>query len=447
MIEFVSLLLGLLGGSVPVQLNVVGAVAEVEVRLDGRPIETLSGPPWVFTCDLGEALEPHELVAIARDSAGLELDRARQWVNLTPSLGGGASLAFDTDDQGDPRSMRVVWESIGYNRPRLIEVFFDGEPLTVTNPDHIPLPAYDPAEMHFVRTMVHFHNNLVTQLEAGFGGLRSEEVSVDLTAVAIHLEKKTKLPKPRDMQSWFEKAGETIPVHGVDEGPAEVVVVRDPAIQPVWDEMVARVIGNPAKRRERDQRLNQFGWLGSKVVLRVLSPVAARLSPGQLTSEMFPHSDPLDASSRGLLWHALTVPEQRLATRITNTVALAGMTAQASQRRRAVVLLLGEGSHPWDRYSPAMVREFLRLLQVPLFVWSFGGEADTGSEWGEVRQVGFEPGRKKTTKRLAQAIDELVETLEAQRIVWLSGQHLPQDVELATGVAGLGIAGVRAVSE
>jgi hypothetical protein len=95
MIEFVTLLMGLVTGPQTVVLAVHAPAAVVELRLDGRLAGRRTLAPWRFAVDLGEALAPHELVAIARDARGGELARARHWVNLDlpPAAAEGESPA------------------------------------------------------------------------------------------------------------------------------------------------------------------------------------------------------------------------------------------------------------------------------------------------------------------------------------------------------------------
>ena len=71
MIEFVTLLLGLVAGVQTVEVTVDDRVARVEMLLDGATIATIEGSPWLVQCDFGP-LAPHELVAVAWDSSGRE---------------------------------------------------------------------------------------------------------------------------------------------------------------------------------------------------------------------------------------------------------------------------------------------------------------------------------------------------------------------------------------
>ena len=46
MIVFVTLLLGLISGSYPIEVKVSGPVVAVEFTLDGSPAGRITGPPW-----------------------------------------------------------------------------------------------------------------------------------------------------------------------------------------------------------------------------------------------------------------------------------------------------------------------------------------------------------------------------------------------------------------
>ncbi len=423
MIEFVSLLFGLISGPLPVELSVTGPVAEVEVQLDGRTLEVLDGPPWHFHCDFGMELEPHELVAIARDARGGEIDRARQWVNLRQQSGAKAAMVFSGDERGRPRTVGLVWESIGQRRPRSIELELDGQPLAVRDPSRIPLPAYDPEALHFLSATLHFRDDTVTRLEASFGGGRGSEIRTELTAVAVILDKGLKMPRVEQLQGWFLAAGEPVRVHGVEKGEAEVTVVRDPAAQPLLRELVAST------------RFLDFASLGPDSFLRVMSPAGAPLLPDEVTPEMFIWSEPRDAAEEGLLWLSQQQRPRGFAMLFPNAVALAGMQAHASTLRRAVVLLLAGSPTGQRAFSPAAASHYLRLLQVPFFVWSL--TSDPHPEWPEAERLELTPNQKD----LRRVIRDLREALVTQRIVWLEGHFLPQAIELSPLAQGLRLAG------
>ncbi len=435
MIEFISLFFGLASGMVPIELNTVGAVTTVELRLDGETIATLEEEPWRTAHDLGSALAPHELVAIARDNHGREIDRATQWINVEARTA-EATMVFSGGERGMPRSVSLVWESIGQRRPQAVDLQFDGQSLTFDDPEHVPLPAYDPQEMHFVSATLHFRDETVTRLDAGFGGGRGSEITAELTAVAITLDKGLKLPKPRDLDGWFLKSGEPLQVHGVEKGSAEIIVVRDPTVQPDLEELFNYITGLPLGRAGMHRA---FGLVGDTTFLRVLSPASAPLSPTEVTPQMFVHSASHDAEEQGVLWLTQQTRPQTFPMMFSNAVAVAGMQAHAGTARRAVVLLLGDSPTETMAYPPEVARDYLRLLNVPLFIWRLTEHPHP--EWTGAHAVSLRDEEKLTYKMLRDAVTELRANLDAQRIVWLEGSHLPQQIELSPKATGIRLAG------
>ncbi len=475
MVEFLSLLLGLVTGVRHVELNVVGSVAQVEIRIDGEAVEVLDGPPWRLSHDFGHQLLPHELVAVARDARGGELDRAVQWINIDQGSA-EAGMAMLADSSGKPEAVRLDWESVGQRQPRRIEVLFDGEPLTFEDPRRIPLPSYELEDFHFVEATVEFSDESVSHLEAGFGGALGAELSTELTAVVVALGKRQRMPPAKKLAGWLEKGGEALAVHGVEKSVPEVVIVRHPDAQPMLDRLAQaayrnRHDPNPGPRgmrpawdpafyfadnyesllaagvRQRPNRgqleaVRAFARLGKKTDLRFLSPVVAPVLPSGVSPEIFLHSDSFTAAQGGFGWLTHQVPPMRFEVASADAVAVAGMVAHAGNRRRAVVLLQGPGED-LSRHAVVTAREYLRVLQVPLFVWRFGTE-DEVSAWGEVTYLGDFEDWRRTAGRLEEAVEQLVRELRRQRVVWLEGRHLPQSVELSPAAGKVRWAGRRA---
>ncbi|MGD2116661.1 MAG: hypothetical protein PVG07_16530 [Acidobacteriota bacterium] len=393
-VAFATVLLGLLVGVQPVELEVGADVARVELRLDGELVGQRTGPPWVIPCDFGEDLAPHELVAIARDSLGNEMRRARQWVNLPP-------------------------EPAGTGRP---------------------------------------------------GGLRAR------TAVAVEVGKRGRDLDVQALADHLTVEGRPVEPAAVEKGPAEVVVVVDRGawsglrrmadLNPEALKPGRPITAVPIEPRTNPVYLQPGRWPGRRVLEGDESAAEAnarrmaflratmRLEEGQLVRFLWPHSeeDGEDGEDReaeegddrivhpasfrrssayppsfgGMLWllavaHLpdLVAQEQRLA----DAVAAAGSVA-AGSGRRAVVLVLGEQPSDASRLAPRTVRRYLEHLGVPLQVWAVGTVPDAVREaWGGVRPV----PKKRALKR---AVQQLSESLERQRIVWLEGGHLPQDVAL-----------------
>ncbi len=439
MIEFVSLLLGLVAGPQSVELSLVGAVAEVEMQLNGqtalrRPVS--GGSPVRIEIDFGRELRPQELVAIARDAGGRELDRARRWVNLEVSEGAAALLTFAGGAHGLPREVGVAWESFG-RRLEAAEMTFDGQPLPVGDPARVPLPAYDPETMHFLSATVRFQGGEVFRLEAAFGGGPGAEIETELTAVAVTLDKGVKLPAPGAMGSWFQKQGQSLAVHGVENGEPEVVVVRDPSARDVLSELTALVSSRSAARLPHSVNILGPDRVAAQARIRLVSPVGVPVPGERVAAGMFARSPSFDAGENGFLWLAGEHPPETFPPALASAVALAGLHAHASQRPRAVLLLLGAGAASDGRFSAAQARRFLGYLQVPLFVLSCGeGEPDP---WGRVAEIALDAGN--VFAQVGRAFQPVRDALKSQRIIWLEGHHLPHSIELAPEVEGVRLVG------
>ena len=63
---------------------------------------------------------------------------------------------------------------------------------------------------------------------------------------------------------------------------------------------------------------------------------------------------------------------------------------------------------------------------MPLYVWAVGPRKKTAafSEWGEVETV-------TSLRDLQRAVRRVEKDLDRQRILWVDGRHLPQELELA----------------
>ena len=468
MVEFLTLFLGLTTGLHAVELNVAGPVAAVEIQLDGKTLTTLTAAPWVVDCDLGATPLPHDLVAIARDAEGDELDRAEQWINMA-SRQAAATVAVRGGTQGQGRALHVDWQSIGESEPVQIEATFDGQPLDVTDPDHIPLPVHDDRAFHYLSTKVEFSEKQASQLETEFGGVRTDKVSTQLTAVAVSLVGRSSLPPLDKMRSWFLKAGEPLEIHGVEKGAMDLFVVRGPGSQAMLDEL-ARVVlessfrphqGPAGMWRDWDPHrlfagelemvekrlkaypyslapLQEFGALDHKLRLRFVSPRPGRLTPRGIQPEMFARSRIYAGSEGGLSWLARQQPPMSFAPQVAEAVAIAGLLARAGNGRRAVLLISDPSAADVSETSPRDTRELLRALQVPLYVWSF---AASDSGWGEATDLGDLDRPRETVSRLERATRTLQRSLKTQRVVWLEGRHLPQQVELGAEAMGVRLAG------
>jgi hypothetical protein len=119
---------------------------------------------------------------------------------------------------------------------------------------------------------------------------------------------------------------------------------------------------------------------------------------------------------------------------LSDGVAVAALRAAEGNVRRAVVLLLGPRREDGSRFSPEVARSYLRDLRVPLHVWDLSGSAHEASPgWGEAQPVDTVDDLVRRVRRLRTQLDE-------QRIVWVRGRHLPQDIRLSDRARGIRLA-------
>ena len=102
------------------------------------------------------------------------------------------------------------------------------------------------------------------------------------------------------------------------------------------------------------------------------------------------------------------------------------------------VLRLWLGGAPKKRISAQLglnvktVRRYLEKVRVPLFVWALVDPPSRPdlTRWGAVEDI-------RTVARLRKAFRALEENLESQRIVWIDGKHLPQEIVLSEKAVGI----------
>ncbi len=212
MIAFASLFLGLFLGVKPVEVVVGRGVAAVELRLDGRSLGTMDGSPWIRHCDFGSELAPRHLEAVAFGTAGEELGRVSQWLNL-PHEPAVMSVVLEPDEPGRPRGARVSWESSAGAEPKSVTASLDGAPLAVSDPRRIALPAVDDAQLHLLHVELEFEDHVTSRVDLTFGGAYADEVSTEITALAIRaIGKPRRPPSTAGAQAWFVKDGLRVPL-------------------------------------------------------------------------------------------------------------------------------------------------------------------------------------------------------------------------------------------
>jgi len=428
MIEFVTLFLGLFHGPQRVEVSVGSAVASVEIRLDGETLGTLRGEPWILNCDFGEELAPHELVAIARDEADQELERARQLINL-PRERAEARFALEGRKDRGPPTARLIWQALDYDRPREVNISFDGRPLAWSELERIELPRHDPDSIHFLYADVVFSDTVETHAELAFGGFFGEEVTSELTAV-MAVPERGRVPGPEKTEGWFLKRGRPLRVVAVErEPPIDLLIVREQS-EAIF-EGLRNLIRTRTHLRGYQRREEEYVRFSRRDRARFVFPAAERRDTPGLDLDLLPVS--LDASgySDGTLFYLLTqvlFPEEEEPAsqqRLADAVAVAGLVAAAGNHRRAVLLVYSGQAADASRLKPELVRGYLRRLRVPFFVWTITAKgADPPSAWGQEQDVSDLGGLRLATQRLRKVLD-------SQVAIWLEGGHLSGAIELS----------------
>lgn len=419
MITFASLFLGLVLGPKPVEVVVGQGVAVVELRLDGQQVAMLEGPPWATVVDFGDELKPRLFEAVALDAGQGEVGRARQWLNL-PTEAAVLGAVLEPRQEGQPRVVRLRWESAAGAEPTAVRATLDDRPLEVDDPRRLVLPQVDESTLHLLQVEMDFGRRTTSRVDVTFGGSYIDEVSTEITAIPLWATgKKAKAPTVGQTQGWFVKDGEPLPVIAIERGKAELMMVMARPFP---------YFGMPGEKIKIPKTLK----LPAELQLRFLSTTPEESQGVSTTFDLFPISPAYDREVVDDLYKMLTGivrPATEGEARPTGAVAVAGLAAYRGRQRRAVVLV-PPTSWADDKMTPAQVRSYLDALRVPLEVWNIeSGSTRQLAPWGEVRSTG-------NLADLAKAYQDLMADLDRQWVVWIDGRHLPQDIELAPGVKG-----------
>src|SRR5258706_1436457 len=425
-ISFLTLFFGLITGSYSVELAVNGPAAAVELTVDDRASARLPGPPWKAKIDFGRELAPHRIVARALDAEGKELARNEEWANLPHPLT-KVEILLESVKGSVPRAATIVWTNLHGEKPESMAMTFDGVPLKLDKSGRAELPVHDLKTIHVVAAEVRFSALRTVHRDLAYGGEYGSEVSTELTGVPLRV-RSGRLPPPDKLAGWLTQGGRPLAVAAVEEGPAQLFVVRVPS----GDE-VAHKMGSRGLKVKNDRYNLQ---LGRDDQTRFVQPVPQRVEGSGTHTDLFDVSPVYTAGDGGLpyalrslgrlrvLWSPLTdVPRE---PRIADAVALAGLSAMTENRRRAVLLLLaGDETQDASQYGAETVRALPASIRVPLYVWTLSPPAagSLASAWGPAQDV-------QTTSGLAAAVAALRRDLDSQRIVMVDGRHLPQSIKL-----------------
>ena len=441
MVSFVSLFVGFVVGIVHVQLMATAEVDRVELFLDGQVVAELR-EPYSRPVDLGCEPAPHELVAVAYDARGRVLSSARQWVNR-PRATADLSLLVDGGGDSSPRTARLVWRALAGEVPRSVTVSFDGVVLPVTDPLRIELPEHDPAHVHLLRADIDFGRGVVASAEMIVGGPSRVEARSELSAIPLSLDEGAVLPETEDLAGWVEAGGLPLEIAAVEAGPVDVVVVGERSVPEALKQL-----GRRGRRSRRSRSTPPPAALATAseapttsdadVRLRFLWPVATIWTQSAMVANNFLASSSSDEARLDLAWlkarHGDWPDWSGTSERLADAVAVAALTAAEGNRRRAVVLVLGPSAKDDSLVTAEETARFLERIGVPLHVWSLGETpSPEASRWPAPRTIA-------SAADLDAAVRDLTTAAARQRIVWVEGSHLPQDVELGPLAKGIRLA-------
>lgn len=418
MVTFISLFLGLILGEHPIELAAGETVATIELRLDDEKIATLRGAPWQLDYDFGNRLQPHELVAIARDHQGEEVARTQQWINM-PRPPAEAGVVLEFDPATGRRRARLSWESLIGEEPIRFTASLDGRPLVATDPRAIPLPSFDAKQFHFFRAELHFSEQVSSTVEATFGDVLSDTIQARLTAVPIRY-RGHKPPTLKELAGKLQVRGEAVEVVAIEEGIGEAIFLVDFT---AYSDLALLTF-------QKSSRLNQrwMAPLKKNQQMRTVRTFLPLDSKATSSFELFPASAAVTTKKAGVLHQLVQLQfrkEGEVTQRLADVVAAAGTMAAATQSRRHVILILGEGVEDHSVIDPEVAAQYLQALQVPLSVWSLTlAKPGPHMGWSDVARI-------STTAQFERAIRDLVRDLNHQAIVWVKGKHLPQHFQLA----------------
>ncbi len=220
-IAFLTLYLGLVSGRQPVELRADPMVVALRMELDGKPVATLTAPPWRVTIDFGPGIEPQVLVAIGLDANGQEVGRTSQVINLPRPIA-EAEIVLEHSAAGVPVGAEVRWRHLLGERPRRMTLTLDDKPLNL-NQTRAALPRLDMATPHVLSTDLRFANGGARK-EIVFGGTLPQSTASELTATAV-METGT---VPASLDGCFASHGQPIRVQAIEKSEALVIMVRDP---------------------------------------------------------------------------------------------------------------------------------------------------------------------------------------------------------------------------
>lgn len=412
-VVFLSLFLGLMAGPHMVNLQVGPGVDTVRLLLDGRPVAVLRQPPWRATIDFGTAIVPGELDAVGYDDHGNEVARATQLVNVPRPIA-EFNITLQNDAAGAPSTAQFKWEHLVGAKAVSASLTVDGKSVPMDKSGSTArLPRLDMKHPHLIAGEMKFEDGFVTRREMVVGGELTDTAGAEMTPVGM---RQSAAIRGVNLADCFTSGGAAVRVGAVENAPALVIFVVDPSPKESLRALNPQL--TPGLMWAERIEARHLVMLDSGTWMRILFPVAERhQSTSNETATLFPPSNDLDASSAGLLWFLTRAYDEyvsdALPRQFADAVGVAGLNAITGAHRRAVVLVLSRHDDT-SSHAPDAVRNYLRSIGVPLFVWSpTGTHPELRNTWGEIDDI-------STMPKLKAAADRLRAELASQRVAWVA---------------------------
>lgn len=413
-IAFLTLFIGLVTGQHTIQLDVPPGISSAVLELDGQSLARLGPPRWEASVDLGDEPRPRELVAIGYDAKGGEISRTSTTLNV-PAAVAYVEIAL-TFDHSRAVVAALRWHHIHQVDPESATIRFDGRRLKTDRERRANLPSFDASVPHVISAEVRFPDGVTARRERVLTGTAGHSESTDTQLTAVVVAQLTPDERPLT-EGCFSSDGRPLRATATEKGEALALFVRDydsgrlrsafAAENASWGDWTSR------------HAARQVAPLDADTVQRLMftAPntyfLAGREAEATTIFAQSADSRPVDG---GVLW-LLTRPGSPKAAkgpgRVADAVATAGVAAMSQQRRRAVILVLGDETRA-GRYSAQVVRRYLASIGAPLLVWSTAvPTSEQRARWGDIADI-------STNAALTAATNHLREVLATQRVVWLA---------------------------
>ncbi len=420
MIEFATLLIGLLAGERMVELSIQHPITSVHLVLDGETIAQLGGPPWRAKIDLGHKLQPHRLTAHGFDETGSWIDSTDQILNYNRSSF-ETTIILDPHPGTQPNTGRIIWRGALNDPPLAINLSFDGRRLATDDRGRFSIPPHDPDDIHVLEAIVLFDQQHSASAVLTFGGVYGDQLTSALTAIPL-TSPTDQIWSSKQVRDWIVVQGRRPDVFKATAGPGLLVVLRGDQIETAI--RGARTSGNKLHPKAPAHRL---GYEVSAISPRPLKghegtfrvTDLGQVVPQQGLRPLVLRRRPL-VPNRGSDGRTL----QKKGQRIWDALAVAGTQASASGRPRAVLVMMDSGKGDKSDLEPREAVRYLEKIHVPLFIW--------GRDQAAFDQIGVTDSSRhyQGSSEVDRLCIDIAQELASQTIVWLQGEFIPQEVTL-----------------